>query len=223
MFTFTDSEDLNRSYIANTDDIVKAIGENPIIKKTILKVLWTQFAELETESVANYIADKYLLKLIKNDESLFEKLSVFKNTSINKVAPDFTLEILKDKKTELINLCNYDEARQYIVVFWSSTCSHCLEELPRLHKYVKTLEEGIIKVIAIGLEDDIYGWTERVEDLSSFIHVFGEGKWDNKIGNDYGVTETPSYFILDKNKKIIGKPYDFDAIKTYYQKHPIAP
>ena len=56
---------MNNSYIANIDDAIKAIGENPIIKKTILKVLWTQFAEVETESVANYIADKYLLKLIK--------------------------------------------------------------------------------------------------------------------------------------------------------------
>ena len=147
----------------------------------------------------------------------------FKNTSINKVAPDFTLEIVKDEKIELINLRNYDEAKHYIIVFWSNTCSHCLQELPRLQKYVNALEEGALKVIAVGLEDDIFSWKDRIEDLSSFIHVFGDGKWDNKIGNAYGVTATPTYFILDENKKIVAKPYDFDAIKTYYQKHPIAP
>jgi len=222
VFTFTNSEDMNNSYIANIDDAIKAIGENPIIKKTILKVLWTQFAEVETESVANYIADKYLFDIFKNNNKIIEKLSVFKNTSINKVAPDFPLEILKNEKPELINLRNYEEAEHYIIVFWSSTCSHCLKELPRLQKYVNALEEGALKVIAVGLEDDIFSWKDRIEDLSSFIHVFGEGKWDNEIGNAYGVTATPTYFILDKNKKIISKPYDFGALKTYYQEHPVA-
>jgi len=222
VFTFTNSEDLNNSYFANIDDAVEAIGENPIIKKTILKVLWTQFAEVETESVANYIADKYLFEIFENNSKITEKLSVFKNTSINKVAPDFTLEIVKDEKIELINLRNYDEAKHYIIVFWSSTCSHCLQELPRLQKYVNALEEGALKVIAVGLEDDIFSWKDRIEDLSSFIHVFGDGKWDNKIGNAYGVTATPTYFILDENKKIVAKPYDFEALKTHYQEHPVA-
>ena len=44
---------------------------------------------------------------------------------------------------------------------------------------------------------------------------------DNSIGNDYGVTATPTYFVLDKDKNIIAKPYDFEALKEYMDKHPI--
>jgi len=221
VFTFKNSADENNSYIASIDDVVEAVGENPIIKKKILEVLWHQFADPSTESVANYLADKYLFDLAKNEEALFEKLSVYKNTSIHAMAPDFTLEISKDEKVERVKLHNYDQAKQYIVVFWSSTCPHCLEELPKLQKYINTQEEGTIKVIAVGLEDNIDKWKDKTYDFYSFIHVFGEGKWDNEIGNAFGVTATPTYFILDNNKKIIAKPYDFGALKAYYQEQPI--
>lgn len=221
VLTFKNEEDKNSSYQSNIDDAIKAIGDNPIIKNTILKVLWTHFAEAETETVANYIADKYLFDLAKNEETLLGKLSVFKNTSINATAPDFNLEIPKGEKVEVIKLLNYDQAEQYLLVFWSSTCSHCLEELPKLQKYVNALEEGSLKVIAVGLEDDISRWKNKTYDFPSFIHVFGEGKWDNEIGNAYGVTATPTYFVLDKNKKIIAKPYDFPAFENYYKAYPI--
>jgi len=45
--------------------------------------------------------------------------------------------------------------------------------------------------------------------------VLGLGKWDNEIGNKYGVKETPTYFVLDKAKHIIDKPYDFEALKVF--------
>ena len=221
VFTFKNPIDENLGFKKNIDTVVKAIGENPTIKKIILEVLWNQFADVKTESVANHITVNYLLDIAKNDKALFEKISVFKNTSINEVAPDFTLEIPKDEKVELVKLHDYNDAEQYVVVFWSSTCSHCLEELPKLQKYTNALEEGKLKIIAVGLDDDIYRWKDKTYDFASFIHVFGEGKWDNEIGNAYGVTSTPTYFILDKNKKIIAKPYDFDDLKAYYQEYPI--
>ena len=220
VFTFTTPNNEINSYQQNTDTVVEAIGENPIVKKVILEVLWNQFADVKTEAVANYIAEKYLLEVVKNDEALVEKLSVFKNTSLNEIAPNFTLEVTKDNNVELVNLYDYNEAAQYLIVFWSSTCSHCLEELPKLHEYISTFEDRKLKVVAVGLEDDIYRWKDKTYDFPNFIHVFGEGKWDNEIGNAYGVTATPTYFILDKNKKIIAKPYDYDAIKTYYIEHP---
>lgn len=59
----------------------------------------------------------------------------------------------------------------------------------------------------------MYRWKNLTYDYPDFIHVFGEGKWDNQIGNQYNVTATPSYFILDKDKKIISKPYGISEFK----------
>nr|WP_262922222.1 TlpA disulfide reductase family protein [Algibacter sp. L4_22] len=151
-----------------------------------------------------------------NDKDLIDGLTLFKNTSIGRKAPDFTLEIKKDKKLVKTQLSALDIAQTYVVVFWSSTCSHCLDEIPQLQSFVQSLDKGLVQVVAVGLEDDPYKWKDLTYSYPSFIHVYGEGKWDNKIGNDYGVTATPTYFILDKDKKIISKPEDFKVLQAFF-------
>ena len=51
--------------------------------------------------------------------------------------------------------------------------------------------------------------------------MYGKGKWDNPIGDNYGVSATPTYFVLNKDKKIVSKPYDFKALKEYMDKNII--
>jgi len=53
-----------------------------------------------------------------------------------------------------------------------------------------------------------------IAEYPDFIHVLGLGKWDNPTSNAYGIESTPSFFLLDKDKKIIAKPYDAVALKT---------
>ncbi|QRM88938.1 redoxin domain-containing protein [Lacinutrix sp. WUR7] len=223
VFTFTNPTDENIGYINNVDTVITAIGENTTIKEIIAEVLFNQFADGKKEEVANHIAETYLLPIakVKRDNTLIEKLTVYKNTSIGALAPNFTLEIPKDKQVDLVKLYDFKEAAQYVVVFWSSTCSHCLEELPKLHEYTKNLETGKLKVIAVALENDIYRWKDKTYDFPVFNHVYGEGKWDNPIGNAYGVSATPTYFILDADKNIIDKPDDFSALEAFYKAHPI--
>ena len=211
VFTFVDSTDKNTSYKSNIDTIVKEIGNHPIIKKVLLEILWNQFAEQQNEIVANYISTTYLLSIAKakNDEDLIGLLTSFETISNGKTAPDFVI------KTEIEGSKNLTElylAQNYILVFWSSSCSHCLTELPKLQSYIRPLNKNKLQVIAIGLENEQKSWEEKTKELSNFTHVYGEGKWENKIGNTYGVVATPTYFVLDKDKKIIAKPNDVEAL-----------
>jgi len=210
---------------ANVDDIAKAVeNTDKNYQKTLLKILWNQFADTENEAMANYVATEYLMPISKemHDDELTNELIIFMNTSINAEAPDFSIEILNDDdEKELSELSGLDSHQRYIILFWSSSCSHCLEELPELKKYMDLLEEGDTKVIAIGLEDEPYNWNNEILYYQDFIHVYGKGKWDNTISNLYGVTATPTYFVLDKDKKIVAKPYDFKALKEYLDKNPV--
>ena len=223
VFSFVDQNPNTLAYTNNIDDVVNAIGDNPVVKKTILKVLWNQFADPNYESVANYISTTYLLDITKNDAELTEKLTVFKNTSLNETAPDFTLEIPEDDTIKRIKLSAYNEAERYLIVFWSSTCSHCLEELPKLQEYTNSFSKEQLQVIAVGLEEEPYRWKDKTYELDNFLHVYGEGKWDNTIGNAYGVTATPTYFVLNAEKKIIGKPDDFEAFQNFNDAKPFKP
>ena len=96
-------------------------------------------------------------------------------------------------------------ATNYVIVFWSSTCGHCLQEMPILYNYLKA--NTAVKVIAIGLEDDEskVGWQTMITDYKNFSHVYGKNKWKNKFAGDYGVNATPSFFVLDAQKKVLAK------------------
>ncbi len=223
VFNFIDSEGQNKSYINNINTVVKAIGNNPKVKKILLEILWNQFAIEEVEPVANHIANAHLLALAKaeNDTELISQLTYFLNASVGNTGKDFEIVIYdKEGEATVTNLYDLKDANNYLIAFWSTTCSHCLDEIPALHKYAETLEKGQLKVIAIALDEDRYRWKNMTYDFPEFYHVFGEGKWDNEIGNNYNVKSTPSYFVLDKDKKIIKKPYDFETFKAYFKTLP---
>ena len=225
VFGMTSNPDDVNAFKANVDDIANAIKTtHPSYQKTLMTILWNQFADIENETMANYVATEYLIPISKElkDEELVNELIVYKNTSIHAIAPDFSLEVMnEDDEKEKTKLHKLDSHERYVVIFWSSSCSHCLEELPELKKEIDSLQEGNTKVIAIGLEDEPYNWNNETTYYPDFIHVYGEGKWDNSIGNDYGVTATPTYFVLNKKKQIIAKPYDFKVLKEYLDKNII--
>jgi len=68
------------------------------------------------------------------------------------------------------------------------------------------------------LENDDKAWAETIKKYPDFIHVLGLGKWDNDIGNQYDIKATPTYFVLDKNKHIVAKPNDVEALKAFFEK-----
>jgi len=208
-------------YTENTKHFLQEVNRAPLkIKKRLLTDLWQQMADLNFESIANYITSNSLMDLAvkTSDNKLVEALTLYRNLSTGNKAPDFYIELKEDGQEKLVTkkISDLDIAQNYIIVFWSSTCSHCLEEIPKLHSLIKTQEKGLAKVIAIGLEDEPYKWKGLTYNYPEFIHVYGEGKWDNKIGNDYNVTGTPTYFVLNKNKEIIFKPEGFDGVKAFF-------
>jgi thiol-disulfide isomerase/thioredoxin len=214
---YSENEEEIITYEKNIDDVFLAMkNADSLIKKNLLEVLWQQMVDTNFEEVANYISDNYLFSLAETleDKELVEGLTLFKSLSLGKVAPDFSWEVEEETST-IKKLSEINIAENYIIVFWSSTCGHCLKEIPQLQKYVNSSEEGKLQVIAIGLEDELFRWENETLKYPEFIHVLGLGKWKNKIGNSYNVTATPTYFVLDKDKKIIAKPYDFEALKKF--------
>ena len=217
----SDKKDETATYKENIDVFCKAMAGAPnTVKRILLVSLWQQMRDLELVIVANYIASNYLIEIAKalKDNELVNDLTLYKNLSLGNKAPDFNINGIKGKTKFSKKLSELNNAKNYILVFWSSGCSHCLNELPKLENYIKTKKTGTIEVVAIGLEDDEKNWKEKIKDFPDFINILGLGKWENKIGDDYGVTETPTYFVLDKDKKIIAKPIDVEAVKLFLDK-----
>ena len=214
------SKDELENYKRNIDVVYRHMKTAPKeVQRILLFDLWQQMSDLGFESISNYIAENYLMNVAVslNDQDLLHALILYKNLSKGNIAPDFDIEVKEKGKLVTKKLTQLNVAENYILVFWSSGCSHCLEEIPQLRDFVNTLEKGKVKVVAVGLEDEPYSWKNLTYDFPDFIHVYGEGKWDNEIGDAYGVTSTPTYFILDKDKRILEKPSDFKSLVKYIQ------
>lgn len=104
-----------------------------------------------------------------------------------------------------------------IVCFWDPTCSHCREEVPRLDSlyHAKWEKEGV-KIYGVLTETkEQPKWREFINkyNLQSWINVYQTGE-QKKINEEakkpsykqlYDVTQTPTLYLLDKDKHIIAK------------------
>ena len=205
-----------KNYNYNIDKVVaKTKITNPDFQKVFLAKMWEKFVSYNQIKSANYLAEKYLIPLAnqQNDKNLALKLNQFKNLSIGNSAPDFILDESSQKKLSAL-----DVAENYILVFWSSGCSHCLKELPQLHSLSDKLNSTKYKVVAVGLEENYTNWSNEVKKFPNFINAIKLQKWNNKVVKDYALTSTPTYFVLDQAKKFKFKPEGLKDLKTYLNK-----
>jgi len=214
-YVFGLSSNNNESYKKDIDQLVELMSKtNVAIKSTLLQKIWQRFADSKNEVMANYVTDAYLLNFAKEAgyTQLVEILTTYKNNSKGNKAQNFEIRILETGETT--TLYDLKDASRYLIIFWSSSCSHCLEELPN----VKTIIPENTKVIAIGIEDDAENWQKEIKNYPNFIHVLGLEKWNNAVVKAYNINATPSYILLDKDKTIIAKPYDLEALKEAIKK-----
>lgn len=190
-------------------DVVLKKATNPVFRKDILEFLITQFTNYNNVEFADVLLNSYYKKLPKADQ----KAEFIKNylektmVSIGRIAPEITWnENGKNHKLSSIN-----DAQNYVLVFWSTGCSHCLREIPQLHTFSKNKKNT--KIIAFSLENNDRDWIKWKKKLPGWHHVIGLKKWENPIARQYQIYSTPTYIILDKTKKIIAKPTTYQEVK----------
>lgn len=212
VFNMVENPD-NATYKTLVDDVANAISDDNLnIKTSLIEILWQRFVTQENHELANYITDKYLLDLANKSGNivLAETITSYKNTSTGTKAPNF--EIKTEGNTT--SLHQLEGSEYYLLVFWSSACGHCLNELPKVKALLA--DKPNIKVVAFGLEEDTdqNQWKRAIKNYPDFMHTIGLGKWDNPIVKTYGISATPMYFLLSESKIIMAKPYEFKDLEV---------
>jgi len=215
VFYLSVSEDVsvqNSLYKQGIKEVEEKVGNDLLLKSDLLTSILYNFNQQENASLMKYVLNDYK-KLPKN----FQNEGVIKDTenklklAIGNLAPDFSWqENGVIKKLSDIKLANH-----YILVFWSTTCSHCLHEIPLLHEFSKTLKD--VHVIGFNLENNDTGFKKYSKLYPDWTNILGLKKWQNKTARTYEIRATPTYFILDKDKRIVAKPNHYDDLKKYFQ------
>lgn len=127
-------------------------------------------------------------------------------------APEIALQDTSGKTYRLSDI----KAKYTLLVFWEPTCGHCMLEVPKLDSvYRAELKQKGVKIVGVRTDDPVETWQDFIKkhDLKDWLHLYDA---DNKSNFRflYDIRTTPSIYLLDENKNIIGKRLDHSNIAT---------
>ena len=118
----------------------------------------------------------------------------------------------------------YGVQAQFVVVcFWDPTCSHCKETVPKLDSIyqAKWKNEGV-KLYGVMVDGGKDNWLKfiREHNLKGWIHVYETQEQHDAIAANnqpgykqlYDVYQTPTIFLLDKDKRIVAKRLSYQQL-----------
>ena len=111
----------------------------------------------------------------------------------------------------------YDlEAEYTVIIFWDPTCGHCKEEVPRIDSiYRASWKASNVRIYAVLSEDQKPEWLKYLNEhhITDWTNVYETKEMTDAVKASqrpgfrqlYDVTSTPTLYLLDKEKRIIGK------------------
>lgn len=181
--------------------------------QTVLSELIDIFDVYDMQEFKN----KYL-SLAKNlkctiTDRLASTLKSNANVEIGAAFPDYKFQSPLNTNAKSL----YDvKADKKIIIFWSSTCSHCEEELPKLLTKYNDLKARNIQVVGLSMDVDRDSYAKKITAFP-WINDSELKGWNSSYVDTYNVHATPTYFILDANNKIINKPEHVADVLEYFK------
>jgi peroxiredoxin len=176
------------------------MGEDAVFVHLFNKFINTGQAEFFTEKYRKFLNDRaysMMANLIGEPAANLEMVdSLKKPTPLYGVSADFV-----------------------VVCFWDPTCSHCKEEVPKLDSIyqAKWKREGV-KMYGVMVDGGKENWEKFIQEHHlDWINVYETKEHHDaveaagKAGYKqlYDVYQTPTLFLLDKEKRIIAKQLSY--------------
>jgi thiol-disulfide isomerase/thioredoxin len=142
-----------------------------------------------------------------------KRAMTWKKLLLGEKAPELILKDINGKWHSLYQVPN----KYTLLVFWAPSCGHCATIIPALYKFYDEYKDVYdIGTFAINTDigpEDIEKWKKYVEEKNL--------NWDNYNGAEanvdwheaYDIISTPVIYLLDKDKKIIGKKLDASVLE----------
>ena len=120
-----------------------------------------------------------------------------------------------------INGCDYQlydsKAERIIVVFWSTDCEYCHDFMVQIRKHLNLKTD--YELVTFALAENQAEVEDAVKKMKlPGYHFYDDLRWEGKAFLDYHITSTPTVFVLDENKTIVCKPYDWNELKEWLKK-----
>jgi thiol-disulfide isomerase/thioredoxin len=159
-------------------------------------------------------------------KSITERAYSMMANQLGLAAPSLIINTPENKKVSL-----YDQKAPYtFLAFWDPTCSHCKVEIPRLDSFYKASWKDLqVKIFSVNINfKELAAWKTFIQEnhLENWTHAYQTEEDLNKeikaglpttIRQQYDVFKTPTFYLLDANKKIVAKNLSLEQFNDFLQ------
>ena len=121
------------------------------------------------------------------------------------------------KEVNEVNFNEYLHDKKNLVIFFSTTCSHCVSDAENITKFMN--ENKDIPIIMVSHDTDINNLNAYLEKFEYNWFVIRDPEKTIRASIDEGESGIPSFYLLDENANIINKhkgELTFDELVEFY-------
>jgi len=215
-YSCCDESSFDSLSIKGTEIILGKAKTNMRMYEFVLEYLLNGYSNMGKSQVVDYLLT--YPQLFEGEISMEEGLRLdsitepYQLVKVGAQAPDFTGFTIDGKTYRL-----YDsKANNIIVVFWSTDCEYCHDFLLQIRKHLNLKSD--YELVTFALADSREEVTQAVKKMRlQGYHFYDPLRWESRPFLDYHITSTPTVFLLDKEKNIVCKPYDWLELKLYIE------
>ena len=197
-------------------------------KEVYRYVLWWVTNKYENSEIVGldgvfvHLAEEYYLKdadwLSEEQRKKFEdRVKVLKPLRTGLVMPYLYLYDTLD----VAHIVQNGKGRYTIVYFYSPDCSHCKEAAPKLVEYAKGAKARGIEIYNVSVDyelDKMKEFMNKYHTGDDMINLWDKGR-HYYFRENYDVYSTPTTYILDSEKRIIGKRIPIEEFDRFIEFH----
>ena len=216
-FSFSDEKSFDRQWVTGVAIILEKAKVNMRVYEYALEFLLNGYSKMGKSQIVDYLLTYPML--FEGEISMEEGLRLdsitepFQKVKVGAKAPDFEGVTIDGKSYQLYG----SDADHILVVFWSTDCEYCHDFLTEIRRHLNLKSD--YELITFALADNQEEVIQSVKKMRLHgFHFYDPLRWESKPFLDYHITSTPTVFLLDKEKNIVCKPYDWLELKLYINK-----
>jgi peroxiredoxin len=217
-FTDGDEQHFDSLSIAGLGFVLNKAKVNMRMYEFILDFALNGYAAMGRDQVTDYLLN--YPQLAEGEITMEEGLRLdsitepYQKVKVGAKVPDFSGVAIDGRLYHL-----YDsKAERIIVVFWSTDCEYCHDFLVQIRKHLDLKSD--FELVTFALAEDKNDVTKTVKKMRlPGYHFYDDLRWEGKAFLDFHVTSTPTVFLVDAEKTIVCKPYDWDELNNWLRKN----
>jgi len=219
-YSFTDGDEqrFDSLSIAGLGIVLDKAKANMRVYEFILDFALNGYSAMGRDAVTDYLLN--YPQLAEGEISMEEGLRLdsitepYQKVKVGAKAPEYSGITIDGKEYSLYG----STAKKVIVVFWSTDCEYCHDFLVHIRKNLDLKSDFELVTFALADSQDEVAQTVKKMRLPGY-HFYDALRWDSKAFLDYHVTSTPLVLVLDADRTIVCKPYDWNDLKEWLKRN----